>query len=301
VHTPETHASLLLPSLQLTATQWKTLHTNNTAVTLLQKKQDYLEVSYNTIICFNDLPQAFVDQLIIRNPVYFFTRLTPVSFIVEGPMSGSHGCHEMHVMNALATWVYANQGANGKRVFSSTTDFVMPIRMGNSFLRPDGAVMDAVRYNSVPAATRAANRFPGVPDAVIEIRSASEDLLAFLSKCSLFVKCGVEFIIAIDPITNPPNNYYFCADPSFGGVVGPNAALMPILPGGIVALNIALDYLLPVMADYPPPAANAPPNYPLAGVPGVLQATIPWAISTVVNGAGILAGFTYNCNTLPPM
>ena len=56
-----------------------------------------------------------------------------------------------------------------------------------------------------------------------------------------------------------------------------------------LTFQIFIHYVVAV-ADYPAPFATVPSNYQAAGVPGVLQATIPWAVSTVVKGAGILNG-----------
>jgi hypothetical protein len=70
----------------------------------------------------------------------------------------------MYFSAHLAIWVYANQGPNGKVVYSPTTEFMLPARIGNSFVSPDTAVMSLPRDLSVPVANRENNRIAGVPE-----------------------------------------------------------------------------------------------------------------------------------------
>lgn len=52
----------------------------------------------------------------------------------------------------------------GLALLSSTTEYVLPARVGISFVAPDASVLSLVRANSVPLANREHNRIVGVPE-----------------------------------------------------------------------------------------------------------------------------------------
>lgn len=96
---------------------------------------------------------------------------------------------------------------------------------------------------------------------------------------------------------------------------------MPVLPDGVVVTVVANPISLPgtchnimfkqpvvntiivttAMVDYNSPFIIPPANYPATGMPGVLRATVPWDVSPMIFGAGIITGFQFSTNTFSPL
>jgi Uma2 family endonuclease len=156
------------------------------------------------------------------NPGYQLER-SPEGRLWVSPTGGESGRRSLQLAYQLARW---NEEKGLGVVFDSSTGFLLP---DGSILSPDAAFVERAVWEALSEAER--EGFPPIaPEAVFEIRSASQALEELRSKMALYLKNGVRLGVLVDPYARAVEVYRPQEEPlRLQGVEA--VSLEPELPG----------------------------------------------------------------------
>ncbi|MBU7585126.1 MAG: Uma2 family endonuclease [Nostoc sp. TH1S01] len=131
-------------------------------------------------------------QLCQNNRNLKFERTTKGQLIIMSPVGGESGNREADLIIDLGIW---NRQTGLGYVFSSSTIFKLPNGADRS---PDVAWIQLERWEALTPEQR--RKFPPIaPDFVIELRSATDDLVMLHSKMTEYMDAGVRLGWLINP------------------------------------------------------------------------------------------------------
>lgn len=163
-----------------------------------------------------------------RNPGYQFERAADGRLVVT-PTGGESGRRSAEVLRQLSNW---NSRTGLGYVFDSSTGFKLP---DGSVLCPDASWVERDRWEALPREAR--EGFPPLcPDAVFEVRSASNTLGELREKMQAYLANGARLAVLIDPDGHGVEVYRpGCAPELERGVL--STSLDPELPGFLLDLG----------------------------------------------------------------
>jgi len=167
-------------------------------------------------------------ELSERNPGYQFERTADGRLIVT-PTGLESGRRSLKVAYQLERW---NERTGLGIVFDSSTGFRLP---DGSLLSPDASWVRRERWEALSPEQREGFG-PLCPDAVFEVRSASQSLAELREKMEVYLANGVRVGVLIDPYQRAVEIYRFDAPVErYEGVE--QVSLDPELPGFTLELG----------------------------------------------------------------
>ncbi len=157
-----------------------------------------------------------------RNPGYQFERAADGRLLVS-PTGGESGRRGAEVLRQLGSW---NQRTGLGVVFDSSTGFRLP---DGSVLSPDASWVVRERWEALSREEQEGFA-PLCPDAVFEIRSASQTVQELREKMQAYLRNGARIGVLVDPYARTVEVYR----PGQGVARHEDAALValdPELPG----------------------------------------------------------------------
>ncbi len=131
-------------------------------------------------------------QLCFNNPEWSIEQNAKGVLIIMSPVGGESGKREANYIIDLGIW---NRQTQLGEVFSSSTLFKLPKGGKRS---PDAAWVERSRWEALLPEQR--KKFPPIaPDFVIELRSASDDLLTLQEKMQEYLESGVRLGWLLNP------------------------------------------------------------------------------------------------------
>ncbi len=183
-----------------------------------------------------DLLRPVADEDLLRlserNPGYQFERAADGRLVVS-PTGGKSGWRSGEVYGQLRDW---NRHSRGGVVFDSSTGFHLP---DGSVLSPDASWVARERWERLSPEEQEGFA-PLCPDAVFEIRSASQVPPELQEKMQAYLRNGARIGILIDPYTRTVEVYRPLQEPERHE--NPDrVALDPELPGFVLELGPVFD------------------------------------------------------------
>jgi len=163
-----------------------------------------------------------------RNPGYQFER-TADGRVVVSPTGSKSGWRTAEVTGQLRDW---NRHTGSGVVFDSSTGFHLP---DGSLLSPDASWVARERWKALSPEEQEGFA-PLCPDAVFEIRSASQTLQELREKMQTYLRNGARIGVLIDPYTRTVEVYRPGREPE-RHEDPERVALDPELPGFVLELG----------------------------------------------------------------
>ncbi len=139
-----------------------------------------------------DLTDEQFYSLCQNNPELNFERTPQGVLIIMPPVGGDSGNRESELICDLGIW---NRQTNLGFTFSSSTVFKLPNGGNRS---PDASWIEGSRWLALTPNQR--KKFPPIaPDFVIELRSATDDLISLQGKMKEYLEAGVKLGWLINP------------------------------------------------------------------------------------------------------
>jgi Uma2 family endonuclease len=127
-----------------------------------------------------------------NNPELRFERNAAGDLVIMPPVGGDSGGREADVITDLMIW---NRQAQLGKVFSSSSGFKLPNGADRS---PDAAWVRLDRWTALTPEQQ--RKFPPLcPDFVVEIRSATDSLMALQEKMQEYISNGAVLGLLINP------------------------------------------------------------------------------------------------------
>jgi Uma2 family endonuclease len=127
-----------------------------------------------------------------NNPELRFERNAAGDLVIMPPVGGDSGGREADVITDLMIW---NRQAQLGKVFSSSSGFKLPNGADRS---PDAAWVRLDRWTALTPEQQ--RKFPPLcPDFVVEIRSATDSLIALQEKMQEYISNGAVLGLLINP------------------------------------------------------------------------------------------------------
>lgn len=179
-----------------------------------------------------DLLHPVTDEELLRlserNPGYQFERTADGRLLVS-PTGGKSGRRSGEVFRQLGNW---NERTGLGVVFDSSTGFYLP---DGSLLSPDASWIRRERWKALSSEEQE-GFVPLCPEAVFEVRSASQTPQELREKMGAYIQNGAHIGVLIDPYTRTVELYRPDREPE--RYENPDrVALDPELPGFVVELG----------------------------------------------------------------